>query len=505
MIKFSVDPFSQGTPFRHYWEQCVGSCHAVMGLRADWRAQLEKTHRDLGFQFVRFHGLLDDAMSVCIREPDQSNGKTPGKLRYSFFNIDSIFDFLLSIGMKPFIELSFMPSALASGTKTCFHYKANVTPPADYLQWEALIRILTQHLVDRYGLTEVRSWYFEIWNEPNLNFFWGGSKEDYFKLFQHSTRAIKSVDSELRVGGPATSVNAWISDLLNFCCSNAVPIDFVSTHHYPTDDPLWKHSDLTTEEFFQQFGSEYGAYERGILRKMAEKARAQAGELPLYYTEWNTSAMLPDSIHDEPYSAAMVAKTIADNDGLVEGYSFWTFSDLFEEAGQFAAPFHGGYGLLNVYGIPKPTYRILEMLHYTGHARIPVEGGNGSTVEMLAVRDGSTLSLLAYNHNVPGEQIFTEEVSIQLKGISSHGPISIARIDQDHANPKKKWLELDSPEYPTQSELVELEKASQVSTQQLDFAITNEGMIFNFLLPPHGVALITIKKIAELPGAGRRR
>ena len=467
-----------------------------MGTRSDWREQLEKSHRELGFQYVRFHGLLDDAMSVCVRESDNSTEDTEGKLRYSFFNIDSIFDFLLRIGMKPFIELSFMPSALASGTTTCFHYKANITPPADYQQWEVLVRALAQHLVDRYGLTEVRSWFFEIWNEPNLKFFWAGSQEDYFKLYEHSVRAIKSVDTQLRVGGPATSVNAWIPEMLDFCRSAGVPLDFVSTHHYPTDDPLWRHSGLTEEEITEQFAPEWGKYERGILRKMTEKARAQAGSLPLYYTEWNTSAMLPDNIHDEPYSAAMVAKTIADNDGLVEGYSFWTFSDIFEEHAQFAAPFHGGYGLQNIYGIPKPTYRLFEMLHDTGYLRLPVVGGDGSTVEILAVRDHSELSLLAYNHNVPAAEICIEEISITLKGILPKSPVSIARIDQDNANPKKKWIELGCPEYPTPSEQVEMEHASRVLSHELDCEITKEGITLNFLLPPHGVALIKINVTA---------
>ena len=261
--EFIVDTKDAGSAFPHYWEQCVGSCHAIMGTRADWRAQLEKCHRELGFQYVRFHGLLNDEMSVCKKDPT-------GSLHYSFFNIDSIFDFLLEIGMKPFIELGFMPDALASGTATCFHYKANITPPADYEQWEALIKALTQHLVDRYGCAEVRSWFFEVWNEPNLKFFWAGSREEYFKLYEHSARAIKSVDSQLRVGGPATSVNAWIPDMLEFCRRTGIPLDFVSTHHYPTDDPLWKNSNLSMEEFFQQFAHEMGKYERGILRKMTD-------------------------------------------------------------------------------------------------------------------------------------------------------------------------------------------------------------------------------------------
>ena len=495
MVEFMLDAAQPGTPFLHYWEQCVGSCHAVMGLRADWRAQLAKSHHELGFQYVRFHGLLDDAMSVCVKENLFFQPDAEEKLRYSFYNVDSIFDFLLSIGMKPFIELGFMPSALASGSTTCFHYKANVTPPADYGKWEGLIHRLTEHLVARYGLEEVRSWFFEVWNEPNLRFFWAGSQEEYFKLYEHSVRAIKSVDSQLRVGGPATSINAWIPEMIAFCRANQLPLDFVSTHHYPTDDPLWRNNHLTIEEFFKQFAHEMGKYERGVLRKMTAKTRAQAGDLPLYYTEWNTSGLVPDATHDEAYAAALVAKTIADNDGLVNGYSFWTFSDLFEENGQYAAPFHGGFGLQNIYGIPKPTYRVFELLHHLGDRRLPVERGAESTVELLAVREETALTLLVYNHNIPGAEIFSEDVSITLKNVRAGTSATITRIDGDSANPKQKWLDMGSPQYPTSAQLAALEEASLPVTQVVAAEPAVEGCVFRFSLPPHAVAAIKINHL----------
>ena len=484
-IEFFVDTKDAGTPFPHYWEKCVCSCHAIMGTRADWRDQLEKCHHELGFQYVRFHGLLNDEMSVCKKDAS-------GSLYYSFFNIDSIFDFLLKIGMKPFIELSFMPAALASGAATVFHYKANITPPADYAQWETLIKTLIQHLLERYGLVEVRSWFFEVWNEPNLKFFWAATQEEYFKLYKHAVQAIKSVDGSLRVGGPATSINAWIPDMLEFCRQTDTPIDFVSTHHYPTDDPLWKNSELSMEEFFQQFEHEMGKYERGILRKMTGRARAEAGDLPLYYTEWNSSAMLPDPIHDETYSAALVAKTIADNDGLVQGYSFWTFSDLFEENGQFSEPFHGGFGLQTIQGIPKPTYRVFEMLHKLGDKRIRVNGGADSTVEMLAVKKDASLTLLVYNHNVLGAEIPAEQVFITLNGAIPSTTGLITRIDEGSANPKQKWIELGQPAYPNHKELAEIEHASLPISSELKAEPNAVGCILRFIIPPHGIVSIVL-------------
>ncbi len=493
MTTFQIDTTHPGTPFPHYWELCVGSCHAVTGLRADWRAQLAKVHRELGFQYVRFHGLLDDAMSVVVREQQFFQPDAPATLRYCFFNIDSIFDYLLSIGMKPFIELGFMPTALASGTTTCFYYRANVTPPADYAQWEALIEALARHLVERYGLEEVRTWFFEVWNEPNLRFFWDGSQDEYFRLYEHAARAIKRVDGQLKVGGPATSINAWIPEMREFCRANAVPLDFLSTHHYPTDDPLWRNNNLTIEEFFKQFGQELGKYERGVLRKMTAKTRAEAGDLPLYYTEWNTSSMVPDAGHDEPYAAAMVAKTLADNDGLVQGYSFWTFSDIFEEGGQRAAPFHGGFGLQTIHGIPKPTYRVFELLHHLGERRLPVTGGEGSNAEVLAVRGADGLALLAYNHNIPAGEIHTEAVTLALQGVPPGARFTLTRIDAAHANPKQKWLDLGSPEYPTPAQLAEIEQAARLESEEISPEPTADGLLLRFELPPHGVAAIKMK------------
>jgi hypothetical protein len=205
---FNCDVNGTASALPHFWEHTVGSDHASMALRADWREQMRRAHNELGFRHVRFHGLLCDDVGTLISEGDT--------LFYSFFNADQIFDFLLSIGMKPFVELSFMPSTLASGDKTVFHYRANVTPPKDYAQWSTLIRKLVAHWIERYGLAEVRQWFFEVWNEPNLDAFGSGKQDDYFKLYRYTVDAIKSVDSALKVGGPATAANAWIDDFIAF-------------------------------------------------------------------------------------------------------------------------------------------------------------------------------------------------------------------------------------------------------------------------------------------------
>lgn len=483
MLKFEIN--NRKTDFPHYWEICVGSCHAYTALRADYRQQLKEVHDELGFKYVRFHGLFDDDMSVCIENFDFS-GKSLG-ITYNFVNIDNVIDFLLSIDMKPFLELGFMPSCLASGDGRVFAYGGNNSMPKSDKAWEELISRFVEHIIDRYGKTEVESWFFEVWNEPNLPLFFSGTQEDYFHLYQITTETAKKIDQNLKFGGPSTSFNSWIPEMVEFCESNNIPLDFLSTHHYPTDDPLWQ-SGLDIDEFFKKTGGKETVYHRGILKEMTSRTKKQAQGYPLYYTEWNVSAMLGDKIHDEPYAAAMVAKTLADNDGLVDGYSFWTFSDIFEEQSQKPGVFHGGFGLQTVDGIEKPVYRIFEIFHELGSKRIEVQGNDQGTAEVLAVQKDHDLQILAYNHNVPSEEIKTEEIEVDLEANKSF-EAKIERIDENHANPIKKWNEMGKPVYIKQPEIAELRKSSELKDEKLNI---NDGKL-SLEMPPHSCAFVTIK------------
>lgn len=490
MKNFTVNAAAPTFELPHYWEKCVGSCHAYTALREDYRSQLRKAHEEAGFQYVRFHGLLDDDMSVVFRSRD-------GKLIYNFFNIDSICDFLLSIGMKPFLELGFMPGVLASTNTTCFHYKGNVSKPKDYNQWDTLIEKLASHLVERYGINEVSNWYFEVWNEPNLKFFYEGTQDDYFELYEHTARAIKKVNPALRVGGPATACNGWIADLIHFCEANSVPLDFVSTHHYPTDDPLWE-SGMSLDEAIQKFmknnkddASEKKIYyKRGILTEMIHTAKKEAGNYPLYYTEWNSSAQLPDEVHDLPYSSSLVAKTVIDNIGLVEAYSFWTFTDIFEENGQLPGEFHGGFGLQTVHGIPKPTYRVFQLLHMLGDQQLPRIEEQGS-VGMIATTQENDLRILAYNHNVLGEEIETEHVHLTIQNREVSGA-EIIYVDETHGNAYAEWKRMGSPEYPNSDQMEALKQASEIKPMPLKVDKTTDGAVIDFDLVPYAVAYLRI-------------
>ena len=473
--QFHGNLLGTSTALLHFWEHTVGSGHATLGLRADWRAQLKKVRQDLGMQHVRFHGILSDDMGTLICEGEE--------FLYSFFNADQIFDFLLSIGMRPFVELSFMPTALASGDQTVFHYHANVTPPRDYSQWSVLIRKLVSHWVSRYGIGEVRQWFFEVWNEPNLTSFGSGKQEDYFDLYRYTAEAIKSVDRGLKVGGPATAANAWVEAFTSFCASNGLAADFVSTHHYPTD-AFGKPGDDTETQLSKST--------RSVLREQTRAVREQAGNLPVYYTEWCTSSNPRDPMHDDPYAAAFIVKTILEASGLVEGYSYWTFSDIFEENYFPSVPFQGGFGLMNIHGIAKPAYRAFELLHGLKTDLMQIDGAH-KTVDAWLVRGDGSASIMLTNFALPRHPIAAEAVNVTLQGVVSIAEASIQRIDLEHANAKRRWEQMGKPEYLSAEDVAELNSQSELRKEPQIFRCEGGTCSIDVTMPPQSVASIELR------------
>lgn len=468
-------------PLAHPWQHTVGSCHAPIALRADWQRQLHLTRRELGFRHVRFHGILCDDMSTVV-----CHG---GHWQYSFFNADQIFDFLLSIGMRPIVELSFMPTALASGTATVFHYRANITPPRAYPEWGRLIHELVNHLVVRYGIDEVSQWLFEVWNEPNLHQFWTGDQEAYFRLYQTTVNAIKRIDERLLVGGPASAQNAWIDAFIGYCEQNRLAADFISTHYYPTDASLQFDSDSITQ-------LEHAP--KDVMRERALQARTQACGRPLLYTEWNITAKLRDPLHDEVFAAALAVRIAMSVDGVVDAYGYWTFSDIFEEDAFPNTPFHGGFGLLTLHGIAKPIYRAFQLVLRLGTGHLPVLGDH----ETVAVWVGEmtpgvppTTSVLLINQAMPRHPISHETALLRLSGTAGRHPrrATISRIDQDHCNPLAAWHAIGRPEYLNAKDIDRIHAAAALGDDSHAFSFDGDSTLIEIVLPPQSVASLQIE------------
>ncbi|HEY3476351.1 MAG TPA: hypothetical protein VGK56_17185, partial [Anaerolineales bacterium] len=231
---------------------------------------------------------------------------------------------------------------------------------------------------------------------------------------------------------------------------------------------------------------------RHVMREQAEKVKGQARGLPVYVTEWNISSDPRHSLHDEPFAAAYATHILMSLRGLAQGYSFWTFSDIFEENYFPSVPFHGGFGLLNLHSIPKPVYRAFHLLHQLGDEQIEVSGQH-DTVEVWAIQKESQLTLLAVNHALPGHPISTEQVEIMISKGPEPQQTYIQRIDEDHANPRRAWLEMGSPEYLSVLNIEQLRASSQLIKESQSWSWAEDNIKLRFDLPPHSLAAITLE------------
>ena len=335
--------------------------------------------------------------------------------------------------------------------------------------------------------------------------------EDYFHLYELTARALKSVDAKLRVGGPATSNNMWIPEFRAFCDQNNIPYDFITTHHYPSDDPLSRAgmnesgkkgegipadiieslAAMTEDERAETIRQLIAGMQpentnpRDVLAQTARKVKEEAGDTPVYYTEWNAGH------YDVSYAAAGVAATLSYNEGLVEGYSYWCISDIFEEQGLHGLPFNNEFGLVNVYGIRKPVYRLFEALHQAGTKRLSIEGeGANRTAEVLALSDDDQTMIFVYNHDIEEREIKAEEIELTLKGTVRK--LEKAVIDKMHTAPYVCWEKQGKPTYPTKAQLADLESASQLRYEELD--ISEDANILTFTAEPESVTIIRVTK-----------
>jgi xylan 1,4-beta-xylosidase len=417
------------------WEPMIGSEHLSYLLSrdrtggrvigAEVREALRIAHDELGVRAVRAHGILDDDLGV-YRESG-----------HDFAGIDRVYDELMEIGLRPVVELSYMPAALARDpTRTVFTYRAITSPPKDWDRWAALAADLAAHLIQRYGRDEVVSrWAFEVWNEPNLEVFWSGTPEEYFRLYDVSARAIKAVDPGLRVGGPSSAAAGWIWELLGHLEGSGAPLDFLSTHTYG-NVPL----DLRPV---------LGAFGRG--------------GTPIWWTEWGTTPTHFNRVGDTVFAAAFLLRGMASALGRIEALSHWVASDHFEELGAPPELFHGGFGLLSVGNLRKPRYWALALLARLGRSRLPVTmsgDGAGGLVEALAARhEDGRIGILAWNvtldqSKVGGDALLDRWIRVRVSvppGMAY--AVRYYRVDAGHSNIVPVWERIrDGAPWPSREQ-----------------------------------------------------
>ncbi len=382
--EITVDVARAERPLDRFFDLSVGSDFPGTLIRPDSQAHLKLAVDELGFRYLRFHDIFHDVLGT-VRVVD-------GRTVYDWTKIDQLYDDLLSKGIKPFIELGFTPKAMTTSEQTIFYWKGNTSHPK-LEPWRDLVDAFVRHLRERYGAAEVRHWYFEVWNEPNLEGFWErADQQAYFKLYEVTARTIKAIDPTLQVGGPATAGAAWVPEFLQYAHKNGVPVDFVATHSYGVDGGFLDEKG----EADTKLSPSPDAIVGDVRRVRQQIGASPFPSLPLYFTEWSTSYTPRDAVHDSYVSAPYILSKLKATQGLVQGMSYWTYTDLFEEPGPPPTPFHGGFGLINREGIRKPAFFAYKYLHALRGKEIP----SADTQSLLAT-DGATTSALIWNWEYP--------------------------------------------------------------------------------------------------------
>ncbi|MFT4111720.1 GH39 family glycosyl hydrolase [Silvibacterium sp.] len=472
----------------------VGAGRANEGLRADWQAQLATVQREIGFRYLRFHGLLHDDMGVYAED-------SAGHPMYNFQYVDALYDALLAQHIRPFVELSFMPSALASGTKTVFWWKGNITPPKDMEKWNGLIRALMEHWKERYGESEIAQWYFEVWNEPDLDGFWAGTREQYFDLYKNTATDVKAVCAACRVGGPASArweiEPAW----LDFIAKNHVPADFLSTHTYGVVQGSFDADGHAGTVLDTKPDSIVGRV-RDSRERILHSATPQ---LELHYTEWSTSYTPADPIHDQYISAPFILEKVKATSPLAQSMSYWTFTDIFEESGPRFTPFHGGFGLMNYQGIRKPSYFAYKFLAELG----PEDVATNDAESWATRRQDGSVQALFWNYTAiapPGketDQVFYKReqpsraaapVSLKVNGLKDGlYRMQVFRVGYEANDAYTAYLHMGSPDQLTRAQVAALQTAASGDPVRTETVEAKEGRIVEgFPMRENDAVLVTL-------------
>lgn len=495
---FTIDANAPTTPFPHFWEQTFGSGRAILALRSSYREDLRTVKQATDFQSVRFHGILDD--EVGLYDPDRQT-KNPGLAAqaandasiYNFFYVDEIYDGLLAEGVKPYVELSFMPEKMASipNSQHTFMGNPNNSPPKDYAKWDAMIKAFATHLIARYGIDEVATWKFEVWNEPNLDFWMGSPKQEtYFKLYDHTAHDLKDVNPRLQVGGPATAQAAWVTPFLAHVHAVNDPIDFVSTHVYGNDsseDVFQTHEDIPRKVMVY----------RAVKMVHDQVLASPYPHLPLIFSEYNASYSNEPNVTDSPYMGPWLANNIRLCDGLVQSMAYWSFSDVFDEQGVVRTPFYGGFGIVAAEHINKPAYNAFLMLHKLGNRRIAVDSDSALATK---TSDGKlVLALWDYAPTTGNGATYTwpkgpagppKTFHLTLQHVASNAHVEVLRVDPDHGNVLKTFDAMGRPPGDLMPAQVEkLRAAGQMAPAE--HLRLHDGKL-ELTVPAHGLAVLLI-------------
>ena len=482
-------------PVDRFFDLSVGSDYPGTLIRDNSQAQLKLVTGELGFRYIRFHAIFHDVLGTVRVE----NGKTV----YDWAKIDQLYDDLLARHIKPFVELSFTPKALATSKNSIFYWHGNTSHPKPD-GWRDLVDAFVRHLEQHYGRNEVRTWYFEVWNEPNLSGFWeGGDQKAYFELYDLTARTIKTFDPKLRVGGPSTAGAAWVPEFLAHVKLSGAPVDFVTTHTYGVQGGFLDENGKSDTKLDPSPDAIIAD-----VRHVREQISASAFPgLPLYFTEWSTSYTPRDSVHDSYVSAPYILNKLKASQGSVQGMSYWTYTDLFEEPGPPTAPFEGGFGLLNPQGIRKPAFFAYKYLHALDGNSLPTNDPQA----MLSTKNGSVTAVI-WDFEQPDQKISNRSfytkvfpshpaapVHLRLTHLATNASyhLEVHRTGFHSNDAYTAYIELGSPKELTEAQIAHLNDLTQDAPETDKLVRSGTDGTIDTTLPMNSNDIVLVKLVRK--------
>jgi xylan 1,4-beta-xylosidase len=479
--------------------------------------------------YFRAHSLLCTGDGTPALKWGSTNAYTEdanGNPIYDWTILDGIFDTYLKNGVRPYVQIGFMPKALSVKPEPYQHhwtpkakyeeiYTGWAYPPKDYDKWGELVYQWVMHCLERYGRTEVLKWYWEVWNEANIG-YWRGTPEEFRKLHDYAIAAVRRALPSARVGGSdvAGSGGQFQREFFEHCLrgtnhatgQKGTPLDFVSFHAKGAPTFVDGHVRMgianqlrTIDEGFRMIASFPELKDKPIVIGESDPDGCAACQGP--QLGYRNGTMFSS------YTAAVFARkhVLADRSGVnLEGALTWAFE--FEDQAFFA-----GFRALATNGLTLPVFNTFRMMAKMRGERLKTESSGEvpldsimkdgvreqPDVAALAAREKNTLSLLVWHYHdddLPGSDA---EVTLKISEMPSltHAKVTQYRIDQTHSNPYTLWQSMGSPAKPTPTQYKELEKASRLAVCKDTVAMTNnsEGTSLTFTLPRQGVSLFIIE------------
>ncbi len=480
-------------PVDRFFDLSVGSDFPGTLIRDDSQAQLKTTVNELGFRYIRFHDIFHDVLGT-VKSVD-------GKIVYDWTKVDYLYDALLAKKIKPFIELGFTPDALKTSDQTIFYWKGNTSHPRFDL-WASLIDAFARHIIARYGIDEVRTWFFEVWNEPNLDgFFQYADQQAYFALYGITARALKAVDAGLRVGGPATAGAAWVPQFLAYTKATNAPVDFVTTHTYGVQGGFLDEQGNSDTKLDPSPDAILG----DVKRVRAEIEASSYPGLPLYFTEWSTSYTPRDLVHDSYVSAPYILSKLKGSQGLLQGMSYWVYTDLFEEPGPPPTPFHGGFGLMTREGIRKPAWFAYKYLHALQGNALP-----SSDAQVWAAAEGNSVAAVVWDFQQPVQTVSNKPFYSRIVPNAPAAPVDmsvaglkpgvysleIRRTGFRRNDAYSAYIDMKTPDSLTPAQLAQLQSLTTDTPETRKVTVGGNGKASVKLpMSSNDVVLVTLKPV----------